>query len=254
MAKCGANLIQFIRRSFQELCPFVDYLSLHSTILSELTIFSAGALPAGRTLESIQLYANALSADLEDALAAEQNRAAALDEKTFKHAASIATALTLATAATTAVAQLLSEAAWKLAAMAFALPAIVYIIAGGLLGFAAARTLPMFGTGMSFKAELGNADAVMRPFVLARALACQERINQLRVARNETAFMSIRNGFLCLAVAVSVVLLGVQFSQKGDTLERKIWPALLCAAGPNSRVATAFTLAPRQIGNTPSTH
>lgn len=227
-----------LRRILHELFPFVCYLRLHAAIINELNQFITGALPTGQTLSAIRTYSSAPSADLEEALAAEQKRAVALDEKTFKHAASIATALTLASAATTAVAQLLSELIWKLTATAFAAPAIFYIMAGGLLGFAAARTLPMFGIGMRFKTDINNEDCAMKPFKLAQALACQERINQLRVARNETAFMSIRNGFLCLIAALLIVLIGVQFSGKADVIERKVWPALY-SAGPEPSVVSS---------------
>jgi hypothetical protein len=45
------------------------------------------------------------------------------------------------------------------------------------------------------------------------ALACQEGMNLIRAARNEAAFMSIRNGFIFVVLAISVVLLGATLSR-----------------------------------------
>jgi hypothetical protein len=202
------------------------YLRLHSKIMRELALPLSGRQPPeGPTLDAIRAYCSAEPSDLEQALAAEHARAVTLDEKTFKHAASVATALAVASAATTAVAQLLSGPIWKLVVIAFTFPAIAYVMAGGLLGFATARTFPTFGIGMRFKIEQNNEKPAMKPYTLAEALACQERINLIRVARNEAAFMSIRNGFICIVFAICAVLLGVQFANKVDGIERKIWPA-----------------------------
>jgi hypothetical protein len=214
------------KRVFEELLPFIVYLRMSSTVLNELEMYRSGKLPEGPVFNALRAYSGAALADLEGSLIAEQTRGVALDEKTFKHAASTATALTIASAATTAVAQLLPGPNWKIAVIACAFPAIVYVMAGGLLGFAAARTLPMFGTGMRFATEIKNAELMMKPFEMARALACQERINQVRVARNEAAFMSIRNGFLFIVAALSIALFGVQFASKAGDIERKVWPVL----------------------------
>ena len=115
---------------------------------------------------------------------------------------------------------------WKFVVVVFASISVFYVMIGGLLGVAAAtRTLPTFGIGMGFKAKRANESVAMRPYLLAEALACQERMNQIRVIRNEAAFMSIRNGFLFVLIAVLAVLIGVQFTNKDDAIERKIWPA-----------------------------
>jgi hypothetical protein len=213
-------------RVFHEFFPFVTYLGQCSKIMRELAVPMSGRQPPeGPTLDAIRAYCGAEPSDLEQALAAEHTRAIALDEKTFKHTASIATALAVASAATTAVAQLLSGPTWKLVVIAFTFPAVAYVMAGGLLGFATARTLPTFGIGMRFKIEQNNEKPAMKPYVLAEALACQERINLIRVARNEAAFMAIRNGFICIVIAICAVLLGVQFANKVDGIELKIWPA-----------------------------
>jgi hypothetical protein len=220
------TLVAFLRRIFEELFPFATYLRLRLRVLDELATVTSGSLPDGPILVAIRAYSGAAPADLEEGLASEQKRGAALDEKTFKYAASIATALTIASAATTAVAQLLPNSGWKIAVVAFTIPSIVYVTAGGLLGFSATRTLPMFGTGMGFAIENKNASPAMKPAVIARALACQERVNLVRVARNEAAFMTIRNGFLCIVAALSMALYGaMQPTSKDGVIEGKVWHA-----------------------------
>jgi hypothetical protein len=148
-----------------------------------------------------------------------------LSFKTFKHAASIATALAVASAATTAVAQLLTSPDWKFAVFACTIPAIVYVTVGGLLGFGATRTLVTFGVGIRFTIAQNSESLAMKPLVLVEALACQEGMNLIRAARNEAAFMSIRNGFIFVVLAISVVLLGATLATKTEPVERKIWPA-----------------------------
>jgi hypothetical protein len=194
--------------------------------MKELDSFATGGHPLeGPTLNAVRDYCSAKPSDLEEALLAQQARAITLDEKTFRHAGSIATALTVASAATTAVAQLLLSPFWKMVVTVSTFPAIFYVMAGGLLGIAAARTLPGYGTGIRFKIEQAAEALARKPYVLAEALACQERMNNIRVARNEAAFMSIRNGLLLIGVAICAVLLGALFATKVDTFERKIWPA-----------------------------
>lgn len=216
----------FFYRILHEMFPFVRYLRAYSAIMKELASFVSGCIPQeGPTLNAIRAYCSAKPSDLEEALAAQQARAIALDEKTFRHAASIATVLTVASAATTAVAQLLTNPFWKMIVTASTLLAIIYVMVGGLLGIAAARTLPGYGMGIRFRLEQDTEAVAMKPYVLAEAVACQERMNNIRVARNEAAFMSIRNGLLFIGIAICALLLGAQFSSKVDGLELKVWPA-----------------------------
>jgi hypothetical protein len=222
----GSVVRNLFYRILHEMFPFVRYLRAHSAIMKELASFAPGRHPLeGPTLSAVRAYCGAKPLDLEEALIAQQTRATALDEKTFRHAASVATALTVASAATTAVAQLLSSPFWKMVVTVPTFLAIVYVMAGGMLGIAAARTLPGYGTGIRFRIEQDTEAPDRKPYVLAEALACQERMNNIRVARNEAAFMSIRNGFFCIVVAVCALLIGVQFAAKDNGIERKIWPA-----------------------------
>lgn len=217
-----------LNRIFHEMFPFVRYLRSRSAIMKELNSFAPGRLPQeGPILDAVRAYCSAKPADLEEALIAQQARAIAVDEKTFRHAGSIATILAVASAATTAVAQLLSSPSWKVAVTMSTLMAIIYVMIGGLIGISAARTLPGYGTGIRFRIEQDTEIPARKPYVLAEALACQERMNNIRVARNEAAFMSIRNGLIFIGIAICAVLLGAQFASKVDGLELKVWPASL---------------------------
>lgn len=211
---------------FEQILPFLKYLRIRWKKMREVGSYIGDRPPqAGPIFDSILAYSYAGQDDLEEAIIAEQNRGIALDEKTFRHAAATATALTVASAATTAVAQLLTSASWKIAVVLCTAPAVCYVMIGGLLGYGAARTLYTFGTGIRFKLEQNSTIPMMKTYVLAEALACQEAMNSIRGARNEAAFLSMRNGFLFVAMAVLVVLLGVSFTKKDDHIEPKIWPA-----------------------------
>jgi hypothetical protein len=220
-------MCSFLHRAVEQIFPFVEYLRAYSRITTELKSFAPGNRPVdGPAFSAVRAYCSAKPSDLEEALAAEHVRAAALDEKTFKHAGSMATALAVASAATTAVAQLLTSPAWKVIVTALTVPAIFYVMIGGFIGIAAAaRTLPGYGTGVVFRLEQDAEPEFRKPYVLAEALACQERMNNIRVARNEAAFMCIRNGFLFVGLAVCAVLLGALFANKFETIEPKIWSA-----------------------------
>ncbi len=226
-------MLGFLRDVFEQIFPFIKYLRFRSRKMHELDPHIRG-LPfrKGPVLDAIRTFSHAEPADLKEALLAEQSRGVALDEKTFRHSASIATALTVASAATTAVAQLLTGPNWKLGIVACTVPAIMYVMIGGLLGFGAARALPTFGVGIRFTIAQNCESLAMSPLVLAEALACQEGMNLIRAARNEAAFMSMRNGFFFVGLAISLVLLGVNFSTKSDSIEPKIWPASFSPHGP----------------------
>lgn len=232
-------MCSFFDRIIEQVLPFIPYLRAYSQITDELRSFAPRRDPVeGPTLAAIRAYCSAKPPDLEAALTAQLARAVTLDEKTFKHAGSIATALAVASAATTAVAQLLSNPMWKIIVTALTFPAIAYVMIGGFIGIAAAaRTLPGYGTGLVFRLEQDAEPTARKPYVLAEALACQERMNNIRVARNEAAFMCIRNGFLFVGLAVSAVLLGALFTNKAETIEPKIWAAAVhCLQEPEFTV------------------
>src|SRR5258708_10738006 len=219
-------MLAFLSPILQEMFPFVAYLHFRSRKMRELVPYIHGQpFREGPVLDAIRVYSHAEPSDLKEALLAEQTRGIALDEKTFKHAASIATARAVASAATTAVAQLLTSPDWKFAVAACTIPAIVYVTVGGLLGFGATRTLATFGVGIRFTIAQNSESLAMKPLVLVEALACQEGMNLIPAARNEAAFMSIRNGFIFVILAISVVLLGATLATNTEPVERKILPA-----------------------------
>jgi len=245
-------MLTSLSQVLQQIVPFAAYLRFRSKKMRELVPYILGQpFREGPVLDAIRVYSHAEPSDLKEALLAEQTRGIALDEKTFKHAASIATALTVASAATTAVAQLLMGPDWKFAVVACSILAIMYVVSGGLLGFGATRTMPTFGVGMRFTIAQNSESLAMKPLVLAEALACQESMNLIRAARNEAAFMSMRNGFLFVVMAVSVVLLGVNFATKTEPVERKIWPASFQSSFLSVGRAPLWRVAPSNGSDTP---
>lgn len=215
-------------RAFHEVCPFVSYLRLRQRIEKRLHWNSSSSAGEERDvlMTAVADYRMLSIKGLEDSLKSEHERAISLDEKTFKYAASIATALTLTSTGVAAASQFVSE--FHLAAVAFmaSILSAVYVVSGGLLGFGAARTLRSYGVGVRHRLALQGARQAGQANLLAECVAYQEQVNLIRVARNEVAFMSIRNGLLLLMVAIAVLQFGLlQASRSNDDVGRKIWKA-----------------------------
>lgn len=214
-----------ITRLFGELFLFVGYLRLAAR-LSKLGTAHEATLDSEKLHRAIQDYAALTDSTLEELSKCEISRGQAPDDKTFKFGTTFATVLTFATGVLAALGQSLTSGCWRTVVMALAIPAIFYSAAGGLLGLAAARTMRTFGTGPAMAATMANAGPVQRPIHLARAVAYQERINLQRVARNEAAFMCIRNGAMFIVFALAaIVIAGTLVTPKSETPGAKLWLA-----------------------------
>ena len=141
---------------------------------------------------------NQLSDDeLTKRLSEERDRAKAMDEKTFKMTLALTVGLTVLGTTATAIVQGIPFVSLRPFVGIFTWIAVMYSLAGGFVALGALRTLPSFGYGTMFTLE-AKRDRIKIP----EALVAQELMNIVRHLRNEAAYQCLRNGILCLFMAV----------------------------------------------------
>ncbi|MFN3627700.1 MAG: hypothetical protein ACK4S3_07450 [Parvibaculum sp.] len=142
-----------------------------------------------------------LSAEqLNERLKEERVRASALDDKTFKLTLSLSVGLTvLSSTAAFLIRAVTSPSIQATLTIAIGM-ALFYVLSAGFVALGALRTLPSYGYGTYFLLQQQSGT----PNVVADALARQERMNNIRHLRNETAYQALRNGLILLFVALLV--------------------------------------------------
>lgn len=153
-------------------------------------------------------YASLNVKKLRKRLIEERQRASAMDEKTFKMTLSLSVGLAiLGTTSATLVKQVsLPEA--RIALVTLIILGLFYLLSSGYIALGALKTLPSYGYGT----QPLLLDSEQHQRNLAEYLARAEQINIVRHLRNETAYQSLRNGFilLYLAAAIFVVFLAIE--------------------------------------------
>lgn len=197
----------------KQIFPFVGYLRARSKIVRALEDMENQA--EGKSLDLIKSYAEADPETLGKWLDDEHKRAAAIDDKTFKFASSIATALTLSSAAVTLVTQLTPNVWFKALILIPSVLSIMFAVIAAFFGFAAAGNSKTYGIGPGAKIGwVRIADEKQRSLSIAHALACQEKVYLLKVARNQAAFMCLRNSLILVIVSVTVSIAVLAIWQK----------------------------------------
>jgi hypothetical protein len=91
------------------------------------------------------------------------------------------------------------------------------MLLAGITALGALKTLPVYGYGTqhALSQEKGGVT------YLSQALYAQENINLVRHLRNETAYQSLRNGFLVLLIALIGSVAGQIVQQKDLILSQE---------------------------------
>lgn len=178
----------------EEVLPFFHYRHVNRR-------FSTIAADAEQAPVAAAEYEK-LSEDVLDLqLKEERQRAAAIDEKTFKLTLSVTFALTIiGTVSASLLGGLQSRPLQFLIGCLLGL-VVFYALAAGFVALGAMRTLPSYGLGAY--PEFKDKPGARREF-LASSLARNEKLSIVRHARNETAYTALRNSFLCLFVALGL--------------------------------------------------
>lgn len=145
---------------------------------------------------------------LLERLSEERQRAAAMDEKTFKLTLSLSVGLIILGSTSVILVKQISLPKARIALVSLIILGLFYVLSSGFIALGALKTLPSYGYGTQLL--LLDDDQIQRS--LAECLARSEAINLVRHLRNETAYQSLRNGLimLFLAAIIFAALLGIQ--------------------------------------------
>lgn len=176
--------------------PFFHYVHYRRRFLKE----ASAADETGAAASYEKLTEDELRLLLKD----ERARGASMDEKTFKLTLSLTFGLTIM--GTVSATFLNGSDGLLLRSVVGSLLALVvfYALGAGFVALGAMRTLPFHG--LSAYPDLKDKPGARREF-LAVSLARNEKIGLARHARNETAYMALRNSFLCLFALLALYFL-----------------------------------------------
>ncbi|MYG65100.1 MAG: hypothetical protein F4206_00005 [Gammaproteobacteria bacterium] len=194
-------------RIFEEIFPFFQYI-INSNILRK---------KSGRkdilSFPEFQEYVNLSEEQLTIRLKEERERAAFIDDKTFKLTLSLSIGLSILGL----TAAFLAKAFFADVVILIFGIGIFYILVAGFLALGALRTIPSFGYGTDFM--LKSQDNPLS--VLADSLARQETMNLIRHLRNEAAFQTLRNGLFMIFLGIFLFIL-FMLHKPPDTIV-KLW-------------------------------
>lgn len=193
--------MNFIYRIFEEVFPILFFLKNKNNILKRIR---DGNDIASKSARYEELGFDSLNVRIKE----EHERAIKIDEKTFKFTLGLSISLTVLAAASGSFVQFLPNSSFSVYISIICGISSIYMLTAGIIALGAIKTLATYGYGTDHllnQKKFGD-------FYLAQALYAQERMNTIRQLRNESAYQSLRNGFLILFVALglSVVMLGNQ--------------------------------------------
>lgn len=187
------SVVSHLKRIFEEILPFSTFLcrahekwclvNKSDDILQE---------------EKFKKYSKIDIEKLKERLVEERERASSMDEKTFKLTLSLSIALAiLGSTSITLTKFILHPYANKLFIILISI-SIFFFTISGFIAINSVKTLPMYGRGTEM--ILTGSDKSQK--YLAEYLAKNEEINQIRHLRNESAYQSLRNGFILFIGAI----------------------------------------------------
>ena len=192
-------MMNFIYRIFEEVFPIFPFLKNKNSILNKV---SNGNEIASKSERYEELGSDSLNIRIKE----EHERAIKIDEKTFKFTLGLSISLTILAAASGSFVKFLPNSPFAIHISIICGISSLYMLAAGITALGAIKTLATYGYGTD---HLLNQKKIGDSY-LAEALYAQERMNIIRQLRNESAYQSLRNGFLMLflALGITVVMLG----------------------------------------------
>lgn len=197
-----------VPRWVEEAFPFLKYLEVASKIRSEIEDALSNRATSPRVRRDREAFSGLSLRELEVCLEREHARADALAEKTFKFGALLASALVIASTAIALIADDFRESIWKMMILVTALPAFICVAIAGMLGLSANRVQRRYGLGAEVLVMRKGKTEGSRVTMLVDYLIFQQLENIISAARNETAYMTLRNGLLLVVLALSISLVG----------------------------------------------
>jgi len=188
-----------IYRIFEEILPIFFFLKYKNSILKKI---GDGNEIANKSKRYEELGSDILNIRIKE----EHERAIKIDEKTFKFTLGLSISLTVLAAASGSFVKFSPNTSYSVYISIIFEISSLYMLMAGITALGAIKTLATYGYGTDHflnQKKIGDS-------YLAEALYAQERMNIIRHLRNESAYQSLRNGFLMLFIALglSVVVAG----------------------------------------------
>ena len=187
--------MKFIYRILEEVFPIFTFLKNKNSILRKV---SNGDDIASKSERYKELGSDGLNIRIKE----EHERGLNIDEKTFKFTLGLSVSLTVLAAASGSFFRFLPNSSFAIyISIIFGISSL-YMLAAGITALGAIKTLATYGYGTDHMLNQKN----IGDSYLAEALYAQERMNIIRQLRNESAYQSLRNGFLMLFLALSITV------------------------------------------------
>lgn len=200
-------IVKLLSRAIEEFLPFAYFYYVSHQWMKKIYQSS---------MEDIDFYSRLSDEKLEKRLGDEHERAQKIDDKTSKFTLGLSISLTIISASASSIVKVLpSSALNNYIVLLFGISSL-YMLSGGLLALGALKTLPKFGYGTNFEYNKSSV-------TLVTSLIGQEKINIIRHFRNELSFMSLRNGFLLIFMALFLCVIVLSNDIKADSTENKIY-------------------------------
>ncbi|HXW24964.1 MAG TPA: hypothetical protein VEK73_09470 [Xanthobacteraceae bacterium] len=211
------NLLVAMNRPIEQIFPFIRYVIVRRRKLKEAMACTIANVGVGYESDSEE--------ELRGLLNDERTRAAALDEKTFKMTLSLTFGLTVLGTLSPLLLDHINSRCLRLMCGVMIIVAVAYALAGGFVALGAMRTLPMYVARLG---SIPKDQIEARRSKVAEYLHRNELISIVRQLRNETSYLSLRNGFIFLSIALSIFIVGLATGNVGSTMGSK--PDITCMA------------------------
>lgn len=199
---------QYAYRAFEEALPLFAFLRNKSKIMRDVK-------NEAQVAEKSRRYTALDEKCLKKRIAEEHERAVKIDEKTSKFTLGLSVSLTVLAAASGASAKLIPANPYAgIFSIACGI-ASIYMLLAGVTALGALKTLAVYGYGTEYALKQKDGGVSY----LGQALYAQERMNVVRHLRNESAYQSLRNGFLILLIALVGAVVGLTVQQTDSILK-----------------------------------
>jgi hypothetical protein len=195
-----------LKRVIEEILPIVYFYYIDTHLRNKIYECS---------LSQVSIYSELSTKKIKQRLVDEHDRAIKIDNKTSKFTLGLSISLTIISVTASSIVKFLpANNLNTIIVFLFGLSSL-YMLTGGVLALGSLKTLPIFGYGTSFEINKNSS-------LLVRSLIGQEKINTLRHIRNELSYMSLRNGFIIIFMALFLCVVvfynQISFIQKNNNI------------------------------------
>lgn len=186
-----------LSRGTEEIFPFFHYFLQRRRKLKEAQGVGI-AIDDGHATETEE--------ELHQALNEERARGSAMDEKTFKMTLSLSFGLTVVGTLSPFLLDRIASAPLRNACGIMIILVVLYAFAGGFVALGAMRTSATYVPTLG---RIPKEQTGARRRELLETLHRNQAISIVRHLRNETAYLALRNSFICFSIALTIFTIGL---------------------------------------------